>query len=152
VTRRREDIERLESIQELIEDLWQVPRFARAHARFRPNVDVYRTEEPPQLVVVCELAGVAGEDVRLELGEQALVIAGERRRPPAEGPRTYQQVEVEYGHFHRRIPLPAEVDGSRAEAVYDRGVLTIRLPLPAKRARRRSEPAQVRLTISVIRP
>jgi HSP20 family protein len=148
MSRRREDVERLESIQELIEDLWQVPRFAHMRAGFRPNVDCFRTPDPPQLVVVCELAGVGPEDVRIEVSERVLLIAGERRRPALDGPASYQQVEIEWGAFQRRLPLPAEVQPERAEATYDRGFLTVRLPLAPQPP---PEPVRVRIAIRVPR-
>jgi HSP20 family protein len=148
VSRRREDIERLESIQELIEDLWQVPRFAHLHAGFRPNVDCFRTSDPPQLVVLCELAGVAPEDVRIDVSERALVISGERRRPPPDGTASYQQVEIEWGSFQRRVPLPADIDPARSEATYERGFLTIRLPLAPQPPRK---PVRVHIAVRVAR-
>src|SRR5262249_56544523 len=102
--RRDDEIARLESIQELIEDLWQVPRFARAGQGIRPNVDCFRAGA--QLVVVVELAGVDPADTRIEVGERTLVVSGERRRPLVDGEASYPQVEVEDGPVLRRIPPP----------------------------------------------
>lgn len=143
MARRREDVERLESIQELIEDLWQVPRFAHLRQGFRPNVDSYRTSSPPQHVVVAELPGVAPEDIRIELGERSLVLSGERRRQTIDG-ASYQQVEIEVGPFQRRIALPDDVQAEGAEATYERGLLTIRLPITSK-----PPPKPVLVTITV---
>ena len=45
--RRRTDIDRLhEEIQELIDELWQVPRFAGGRRGFRPQVDCVRSDDP----------------------------------------------------------------------------------------------------------
>jgi HSP20 family molecular chaperone IbpA len=78
----REDIERLESIQELIDDLWQVPRFARGVRHgFRPPIDCYRKESPRELVVVAELAGIGPEDVRIEVGERILACCPRMSTP-----------------------------------------------------------------------
>jgi hypothetical protein len=42
--RNRSDIDRLhDEIQELIDELWQVPRFTGARPGFRPQVDCVRT-------------------------------------------------------------------------------------------------------------
>jgi HSP20 family molecular chaperone IbpA len=140
----RDDFDRLESIQELIDDLWQVPRFARRQS-FRPNVDSYRLDDPPQIVVIVELAGVDPADLRLEVGERTLLIAGERRRPVVDGSASYHQVEIEWGPFERRLQLAEDVRPDAAEADYERGVLTIRLPV----AEKQKPPEPVRTVIAV---
>ena len=66
----RRDIDRLQGeIEELFADLWQVPRFSGLRSGFRPSVDCYTTEEPPQLVVVACLPGVDPASIEITLGE-----------------------------------------------------------------------------------
>lgn len=140
---RRRDIERLsEEIEELFSDLWQVPRFSGMRRGFRPEVDCYRTSDPPTLTIVVEIAGVDPADVHIEATPQALVVRGERRRPGAQG-RVYQQMEIEYGLFEARVPLPPEADTTQARATYEHGFLTIVLPLAARPARRVEVPIEV---------
>jgi HSP20 family protein len=115
-----------------------VPRFVGLRHGFRPAIDCYRTEDPPAITVVIELAGVDPDGVSVTAVPQALLVRGERLRPRAPG-RTYQLMEIEVGPFERRIPLTDEVDTSRASASYDAGLLTIVLPL----APRRSGPVKV---------
>ncbi|MFL5946011.1 MAG: Hsp20/alpha crystallin family protein [Gaiellaceae bacterium] len=126
---KRRDIENAaEEIEQLFADLWQVFPFSRGLRRgYRPQVDVYRNEDPPTLTVTIELPGVDPDDVQLIAGAQALVIAGERRRPKDCG--HYQQMEIEYGPFQRQITLAENVDPEHAAATYDRGILTVRLPI-----------------------
>ncbi|NUT55632.1 MAG: Hsp20/alpha crystallin family protein [Thermoleophilia bacterium] len=129
----RRDIDRLQGeIEELFADLWQVPRFAGVRTGFRPSVDVYATEEPPQLVVVVELAGVDPDTIEIEAEERALIVAGIRPRPRVQG-QVYQQAEIEYGRFERRVQLPQAIDASAATASYDAGLLVLTLPI-ARRA------------------
>jgi HSP20 family protein len=126
---RRRDIDRLQGeIEGLFADLWQVPRYSGLRRGFRPLVDSFRTDDPPALTVVVELAGVDPASLRLDVGERELVITGERPRP-AEPRRVYQQLEIEYGRFERRIPLGEPVDVEAAEATYDAGLLTVVLPV-----------------------
>ena len=47
--------------------------------------------------------------------------------------QVYQQAEIEYGRFQRRIPLERDIDAAAASAGYEAGMLTITLPL-ARRA------------------
>ena len=101
----RRDIDRLQGeIEELFADLWQVPRFSGIRNGFRPAVDCFFTDDPPQLVIVVELAGVDPDTIELAVEERALTISGSRARPRVPG-QVYQQAEIEYGRFERRIPL-----------------------------------------------
>jgi HSP20 family protein len=130
---RRRDIDDLQGeIQELFADLWQVPRFSGLRRGYRPQVDCYRTDEPPSLTVVLELPGVDPGAVEVVAVGRALLVSGKRERPRVPGAR-YQAMEIEYGPFHRRIELGEEVDAASASATYERGLLKVVLPL-AQRA------------------
>ena len=131
----RRDIGKLQAeIEELFSDLWQVPRFTGARRGFRPAVDCYRTENPPALTIVVELAGVDPDTVKVVADERALVVSGARRRPEAVQGQVYQQIEIEYGPFQRHIPLVADVDVKAADASYEHGLLTITLPIAERPA------------------
>jgi HSP20 family protein len=128
-------------IQELIDELWQVPRFSGLRRGFRPQVDVLRTDDPAGFQVVIELPGIdPRNDVSLYADATTLVVVGERKRS-CRG--RYFHMEIDYGPFQRRIDFSEPVDASRATADYRRGLLTILLPM-AERA-----PVQERVTISV---
>ena len=125
----RRDIDRLQGeIEELFADLWQVPRFAGIRNGFRPAVDCFVTEDPPQLVVVVEIAGVDRDALELSIEQRALTISGNRARPRVPG-QVYQQAEIEYGRFERRIPLEQDIDAEAASAHYEAGMLRITLPI-----------------------
>ena len=143
--RRRTDIDRLhEEIQELIDELWQVPRFAGGRRGFRPQVDCVRSDDPPALHVVVELPGVDPSELQVVAADRVLVVAGVRQRQPLEG--RYQQMEIEYGPFQRRIPLDEPVDTNAATARYEHGLLTVVLPIAAK------APAVERVLITIAGP
>lgn len=128
----RDPIDRLRGeMEELFAELWQVPRFTRRHGGFRPQVDCYQTQRPAAIHVVVELAGIDPTKVQVYADERALLITGERRRPRCTG-RVYQQMEIDYGRFSRQVALPADVDVEATKATYQRGVLTIVLPLAKK--------------------
>jgi HSP20 family protein len=130
---RRRDIGRLQDeIEELFSDLWQVPRFAGTRHGFRPPVDCFRTEDPPALTIVVELPGVDAASVSVTAVDRTLVVSGVRRRPAAAPGAVYQQVEIEYGPFERRVSLAADVDSAGATATYEDGLLKIVLPLARK--------------------
>jgi HSP20 family protein len=125
----RRDIDRLQGeIEELFADLWQVPRFSGLRHGFRPAVDCFQTSDPALLTIVVELPGVDPESVRVAVDERALTISGERPRPRVPG-QVYQQMEIEYGPFSRTIQLATDIDPEAASAAYERGLLTITLPV-----------------------
>ena len=143
---KRRDIEHAaEEIEQLFADLWQVFPFSRGLRRgFRPQVDVFRNDDPAVLTVQIELAGVDPDDVQLIASARALLIAGERRRPKDCG--HYQQMELDYGPFQRQVTLGMDVDLDAATASYERGLLMVRLPLAPKPARAESVPIKVRVS------
>jgi HSP20 family protein len=143
----RRDIERLhEELDQLFDDLWRVPRFGRPRSGFRPHVDVMRTADPDELRVVVDLAGVDPEKVHLLVVESTLVIAGVRPKPLSQCAGSYYHLEIERGPFERRIALPERVNATEASATYERGLLTIVLPMTAK------APPPAKASIPVTRP
>lgn len=130
MTGRKRDIEDLAGeIQELFADMWQVPRFsAGLRQGYRPQADCYRTEDPPALTVVLELPGIDPTSVDVVVTGRVLTVTGERERPRIARAR-YFAMEIEYGHFHRRVDLDEEIDATQATATYDKGMLKIVLPL-----------------------
>jgi HSP20 family protein len=121
-----------EQIEELFAELWQLPSFARRG--YRPQVDCYRSDDPPSVTVVIDLPGIEPADVEITVTERTVCITGERRRPSRDARVSYRQMELEYGPFQRRVSLAEDVDPDRAEAHYERGQLTIVMPLARKPA------------------
>jgi len=112
-----------------------------AGGAWSPNTDVY--ESADDVIVKVELAGVDKESIRISLEEQAVVLDGVRR-DPCGGESTagyrFRQMEIEYGPFHRVIPVPYPVDGTNARAHMTNGILKVSLP----RAR---QPIQTKITV-----
>src|ERR671936_735852 len=97
--KRRSDIERLhDEINELIDELWHVPRFAGARRGFRPHVDCVRRDDPAELHVFVELPGVepaaiqvAAAEARYEQGVLKVVL------PIAAKPPKRERVSIAIG-------------------------------------------------------
>ena len=140
----RDNRERVHSeLEELFTELWHGPRFAAPRRGFRPRIDVVRTEEPDELRVTVDLAGVDPGDVHIVVHERALLVAGQRRRLHPDCRLSYHLMEIEYGPFERRIGLPEHVDPEGARATYERGLLTVLLPVTT------APPRQERVLIRV---
>ena len=69
-----------------------------------------------------------GRPLGTGISSRQLIIAGQRRAQESEG-RLYQQIEIPHGPFRRVVELGSEVDGERASATYDDGILRIEIPL-----------------------
>jgi HSP20 family protein len=126
-------------LDQLFAELWAGPRHRRPAVQ--ALADVYLTEDPPTLTVQLDLAGVDPERLRVVLDGDLLVIAGDRSRPRGER-RVYQHAEIDWGPFERRLRLGVPVDAAAVTASYERGLLTIALPLA-----RRARPSRVPITV-----
>jgi HSP20 family protein len=126
---RRKNLEDLQGeIQELFADMWQVPGFAGLRRGYRPQCDCFRTDDPSALNIVLELPGTDPDSVTLAVAGRTFTVSGTRERPTVPGAH-YQQMEIEYGPFQRRIELSEDIDAGRASARYERGLLRVVLPL-----------------------
>jgi HSP20 family molecular chaperone IbpA len=133
----RRDYGRLHGeIQELLADLWQLPRVAGLRHGFRPPTDCFRTEDPPQVVVVVDIAGVDPEELHVIVAGRDVLVSGVRNRPGADSRPSYHQMEVDYGPFERHVPLADDIDVEHASATYEHGLLTVVLPVAIRPARK----------------
>lgn len=96
----------------------------RSHA-WRPPTDVYETETT--LVVQVEVAGMRRENFSIELQDRRLVIAGIRPHDRST-PRSYYQIEVNFGEFRVDVELPVAVAAAEIQAEYEDGFLRVTLP------------------------
>jgi HSP20 family protein len=96
--------------------------------RFSPAADAFFDEHTGELVARFELPGLALEDIELLVDRRELVVRGERPFDSGEG-RVYQQVEMDYGPFERRVRLTVDVDAEATSATYHAGILEVRMGL-----------------------
>jgi HSP20 family molecular chaperone IbpA len=96
---------------------------ARTQALWEPPIDVFEDER--EVVVVVAMPGVPAESMQVTTEPGALVVRGERPLSFA-GLHAVRQLEIPYGFFERRIPLPdVRLEVGAPELAY--GCLTIRL-------------------------
>ena len=121
------ELARWDPISELVCDFWGRGRsLCGDGVLWAPAMDVEETHD--EVIVKVELPGLAREAIKVQAHGDTLVITGERRRETAPQDKTVHVVERSYGKFQRVLGLPAGVDGARATATYEQGVLTVRLP------------------------
>jgi HSP20 family protein len=76
-------------------------------------------------------------DVSIELEDNVLTLAGERKSEHEERGEGYYRVERASGSFSRSLTLPEGIDPDSVEAAFENGVLEVRVPKPEERKPRR---------------
>src|SRR6185503_2070196 len=94
--------------------------------RWRPDTDVTETASAVEITV--ELSGVSEDDFEIQLFEDAVVVAGQRRIPSSEEAAVYHSASIRQGPFQVALPLPTPIDAERVTVNYDRGLLHVTLP------------------------
>ena len=89
-----------------------------------PPINIWLGEN--SVVVTSELAGVARDDVTINLQEDVLTQEG-ARRPTQQQDVNWQRRERAYGTFSRVVQLPFPVDPEKVQARYNNGILEIEL-------------------------
>lgn len=103
------------------EDLW-----ADGEPEGQLTVDVYQT--PNDIVVESAIAGVAPDDIDVNVTSDSISIRGSRKREKTVREEDYLYQECYWGKFGRSIILPQEVDPEGAVVKFKNGILTVTLP------------------------
>ena len=88
-------------------------------------------------MVRADLPGLNKDDVKVEVTDDMLKIAGERREEHEENHEGYRHGERRYGRFFRSIPLPEGVKAEDVRATFHNGVLEVTMPAPQPEQRGR---------------
>ncbi len=99
---------------------------AWGHDLTMPKID--ETEDDKAFFVSIELPGMDEKDVDIMLSGRLLTIRGEKKEDEKEEGKDYYRRERKFGSFRRTLELPGEVDESKIEAFFKKGVLRIELP------------------------
>jgi len=90
-------------------------------------------DDEQKVVVRLEAPGMEQDDFDVSINDDVLVVRGEKHYQKETNENGYQIAECAYGAFERAIPLPENVDSSKAKAKYRRGVLRIEMPKTANK-------------------
>jgi HSP20 family protein len=100
------------------------------------SLKVNVAETDAAIEVSADIPGVEAKDIDVQLKDGVLTIKGEKKVEKDEKQKDYHVVERSYGMFERSFTVPAEVDASKVDATFDKGVLKVTLPkLPAAQAK-----------------
>jgi HSP20 family protein len=104
-------------------------RPAPGQARTLP-VDMYETDE--DVVVETALPGVDPEEVDVSVTRDTVTIKGKTEAKKDVEEENYIYRERRYGVYSRSLTLPVAVEVDDADASFENGVLTLRLPKAAE--------------------
>lgn len=93
---------------------------------FQPNIDV--TDEGKHVRVTAELPGLDKNDIEVTVQDGVLMLRGEKKSEEQSNEDGCYRLERYFGQFQRVLPLPGDIDADRAEAKFDKGLLTLRFP------------------------
>jgi HSP20 family protein len=138
VPARWDPLRELEDVRErmdrLFEDVLGGAPVAAA-AVWSPPVDLEETDDA--WIVEADLPGVRRGDVNVEVRDNELAIQGEVKERERVG--ILRRRTRRTGQFDYRVTLPGEVDADNVDAQLHDGVLTVRIPKPARAQPRRIE-------------
>ena len=96
-------------------------------ALLEPKIEV--AENKNNVTVTAEMPGIEQNDIDLEISANGyLTISGEKRHEDASASKDGYFSEIAYGSFSRTIPLPWDLEYSKASADYANGVLCVTIP------------------------
>jgi HSP20 family protein len=119
-------------IERLFDDFngrWALPREGNGNGQYWPALDM--TETNDAVDVVAELPGVDPKDVDITAIGDTLTIKGEKKTEKETKEKDYYCSERSFGSFVRSVSLPFEIDTSKVEANFDKGVLKVHVGKPA---------------------
>jgi HSP20 family protein len=118
--------------------LWEWPSHLESAMAFRggmPKVDV--VDRDAEVVVRAELPGVAKQDLDVTVTDDSITLKAHTSHEEKEEKGEYYRREMSYGEYQRTIALPHTVDGEKARATFNDGVLELTLPKVEKTSRRK---------------
>ena len=104
-------------------------------ADWSPPVEIDQRNN--ELVVCVDLPGISPDDLNVEVTDDMLTIAGERRDQREETRGGYRSSERRYGRFARSLELPRGVSPDDIHATFRNGVLEVAMPAPQREGRGR---------------
>lgn len=118
-------VELLEQAERMHRQFFRLSASERTQAVWEPPVDVFEDER--ELVIVVALPGVPADRIEVTSEADALVVRAESPLPFSGSRRAVRQLEIPYGCFERRIPLPdLRLEAGTREVAHGCLILTLR--------------------------
>ena len=102
------------------------PGAYRVPAVRQPLLDIEDTGK--NLEIHAEVPGIPKENIDIKLTEDHIEISAKAQQEKEESGRDYYHRERSFHSFYRSVPLPTEVDQTKADAKLEDGILNITVP------------------------
>lgn len=119
-----------QEMDRLFERFWDGDFALPAIGEWLPALDL--SEDADVVKVTMDVPGFDPKDVHVTLRDALLTIRGERKAEKEKEDEKFYRSERSSGTFTRMVRLPATVDGTRVQATFKNGVLTVMLPKSAE--------------------
>jgi HSP20 family molecular chaperone IbpA len=117
-------VDLIDQAERLHRQFFHLQASGRTQAAWQPPADMFEDER--EIVIIVAMPGVTADRVNVLHEPGVLVIRGERPLPVAGSRLAVRQLEIPYGAFERRIPLPAvHLDAGAPELM--QGLLVLRM-------------------------
>ncbi len=94
--------------------------------KWMPSVDIRNLEK--EIEVKASIPGYRPEDIDIEVDEHMITLSGQMSQEEQAEEKEFVRREIVKGSFYRQIPLPVDVMSDQAQASFEHGMLTVRLP------------------------
>ncbi|MBQ7457265.1 MAG: Hsp20/alpha crystallin family protein [Desulfovibrio sp.] len=101
---------------------------------FLPRLDVKSDDKEYSIHV--EIPGVSKDNVKLEVHDGMLLIAGEKKEDVTD--KTSHVLERRFGSFERQLSLPEDADIEHITATHKNGVLIVTIPRVAPKENKKT--------------
>jgi HSP20 family protein len=115
-----------EAMDRLFDDAFTRPLSFNNGGWSSPAVDMYQTDD--EVVVKAALPGFKADEVQINVTGDLLSIRGERKSDDEQKEKSWHIREHRWDSFERSITLPTDVVSDQADASFENGILTIKLP------------------------
>lgn len=116
------------AMDRLFEDSFVTPRFGwiAPVSAAGMAIDMYETKD--EVIVKAALPGVKPDEAEVTITGDTLTIRGESKEEKEIKEENYIRKERHFGSFARSVTLPAGLQADKAEAIFEDGVLTLKIP------------------------
>ena len=122
----REMVSLRDAMNSLLQESFVRPVGLMGNGAALSPLDIAETED--EFIVKASLPGVRPEDVHITAHGDTLTIRGEMKAEEEKKGEHYHLRELRQGHFQRTVTLSTPISADKAQAQFENGVLTLKLP------------------------
>lgn len=124
------------SFSSLVDRLFNESLTRSGGSTFIPKVDIIENETSYEIHLA--VPGQNKEDFNIELKDNYLTVSGDRKLADEKKEKNFHTLETNYGTFSRSFSLPENIDTTKINAKYEKGILELSIPKDVKKSLKQS--------------